>query len=66
MISKTKEEPFWGLVFTRLSLAPQGNEALKAKRYVEAVKHYNEAIRLDRSNATYFSNKALALMQLGR
>jgi Flp pilus assembly protein TadD len=44
----------------------QGNEAVKAKRFTEAVKHYNEAIRLDKSNPVYFSNKALALMQIGR
>ena len=38
----------------------QGNTALQAKRFDEAVDLYSKAIALDPSNAVYFSNRAAA------
>ena len=35
-----------------------GNEAFATKNYEEAIKHYNEAIRLDPDNAVFYSNRS--------
>lgn len=35
-----------------------GNEAFKTKNFDEAIKHYSEAIRLNPSNAVYYSNRS--------
>ena len=35
-----------------------GNEAFATKNYQEAIKHYNEAIRLDPDNAVFYSNRS--------
>jgi len=42
----------------------EGNKALQAKNYGEAVKKYTEAIAFDATQHTYFSNRAAAYMQL--
>ena len=42
----------------------EGNKALQAKNYDEAVKKYTEAIAFDATQHTYFSNRAAAYMQL--
>ena len=42
----------------------EGNKALQAKNYDEAVKKYTEAIAFDATQHTYFSNRAAAHMQL--
>ena len=42
----------------------EGNKALQAKNYAEAVKKYTEAIAFDATQHTYFSNRAAAYMQL--
>lgn len=35
-----------------------GNELFATKKYEEAIKHYNEAIRLDPDNAVFYSNRS--------
>mmetsp|Transcript_25911 Transcript_25911/g.67171 ORF Transcript_25911/g.67171 Transcript_25911/m.67171 type:complete len:651 (+) Transcript_25911:188-2140(+) len=42
----------------------EGNKALQAKNYDEAIKKYTEAIAFDATQHTYFSNRAAAYMQL--
>lgn len=42
-----------------------GNEALKMKRYDDAIKHYSDAIDLDSENAVYYSNRCAAYMKKG-
>ncbi|XP_075732979.1 dnaJ homolog subfamily C member 7 isoform X1 [Rhipicephalus microplus] len=43
----------------------EGNELYGRQMYDEAVKRYTEAIELDGSNATYYSNRAACFMMLG-
>jgi tetratricopeptide (TPR) repeat protein len=42
-----------------------GNEALKAKRFDEALTHYNEGLAADPEQIALLTNKALALVQRG-
>ncbi|CAI5469369.1 unnamed protein product [Closterium sp. Yama58-4] len=42
----------------------KGNKAYKQKKYQEAVDHYTTAIRHDSKNATYYSNRAMAYLNL--
>ncbi|KAL2622202.1 hypothetical protein R1flu_002407 [Riccia fluitans] len=42
----------------------KGNAAFKEQDYPKAVSHYSEAIRLDGQNATYYSNRAAAYLQM--
>jgi len=42
----------------------QGNDALKAERFAEALSLYNKAIEADGSNAVYYSNRAAAKIHL--
>jgi hypothetical protein len=35
----------------------RGNDAFKAKDYTVALQHYCEAIKLDNTNSTYYSNR---------
>ncbi|CAI7834439.1 unnamed protein product, partial [Closterium sp. NIES-53] len=42
----------------------KGNKAYKQKKYQEAVDHYTAAIRHDSKNATYYSNRAMAYLNL--
>ncbi|KAL3514112.1 hypothetical protein ACH5RR_026829 [Cinchona calisaya] len=42
-----------------------GNERYKAGKYEEALESYNQAIAIDPSNASFYSNKSAALMSLG-
>lgn len=43
-----------------------GNVAFREQRYLEALKHYNNAISIDPNSIIYYSNKASALNKLGR
>eukprot|EP01018_Ginkgo_biloba_P007867 Gb_16992 [translate_table: standard] len=44
----------------------KGNAAYKAKQWHKAVNFYSEAIVLNGKNATYYSNRAAACLELGR
>lgn len=44
----------------------EGNEAFKAKDFETAVARYTEAIELDQTDHTFFSNRAMALLAIGR
>lgn len=43
-----------------------GNEKYKIRRFGEALEMYNQAISLDPTKATYYSNKGAALIGLGK
>jgi Flp pilus assembly protein TadD len=40
----------------------RGNDAFKAKDYPAALEHYSEAITLDNTNSTYYSNRFAACL----
>lgn len=44
----------------------KGNVAYKGKQWHKAVNFYSEAIKLNEKNATYYSNRAAACLELGR
>ena len=44
----------------------QGNQAYKEKQWEKAIGCYTEAIKLNSRNATYYSNRAAAYLELGR
>ncbi|XP_073121155.1 outer envelope protein 64, mitochondrial [Henckelia pumila] len=46
-------------------LKEKGNAAYKGKQWNKAVSYYTEAIKLNQTNATYFSNRAAAYLELG-
>ncbi|CAI8617912.1 unnamed protein product [Vicia faba] len=46
-------------------LKDKGNAAFKEKQWDKAVSYYTEAIELNGSNATYYCNRAAALLKLG-
>ncbi|XP_059453421.1 translocon at the outer membrane of chloroplasts 64 isoform X4 [Corylus avellana] len=43
----------------------KGNQAFKDKQWQKAIGFYTEAIKLSGTNATYYSNRALAYLELG-
>ncbi|CAA3029490.1 outer envelope 64, chloroplastic [Olea europaea subsp. europaea] len=43
----------------------KGNQAFKDKQWQQAIGFYTEAIKLNSSNATYYSNRAAAYLELG-
>lgn len=43
----------------------QGNAAYKKKEWNKAVNYYTEAIKLNEGNATFYSNRAAAYLELG-
>uniref|UniRef100_A0A7S4GHR1 Protein kinase domain-containing protein n=1 Tax=Eutreptiella gymnastica TaxID=73025 RepID=A0A7S4GHR1_9EUGL len=43
-----------------------GNDAYNAGRYEEAVRHYTNAIHLDKDNATYYTNRSAAFLALDK
>ncbi|KAL9275950.1 Outer envelope protein 64, mitochondrial-like protein, partial [Drosera capensis] len=43
----------------------QGNAAFKRREWNKAVSYYSEAIKLNGTNATYYSNRAAAYLELG-
>ncbi|KAJ6411264.1 hypothetical protein OIU84_007928 [Salix udensis] len=43
----------------------KGNQAFKEQKWQKAIGYYNEAIKLNDKNATYFSNRAAAYLELG-
>lgn len=51
-------------ILTRANIL-QGNAAYKGKQYNKAVSYYTEAIKLNESNATFYSNRAAAYLELG-
>uniref|UniRef100_A0A6G1SIP6 Stress-induced-phosphoprotein 1 n=1 Tax=Aceria tosichella TaxID=561515 RepID=A0A6G1SIP6_9ACAR len=42
-----------------------GNELYKAKKFAEAIEHYNKAIEFDRTDMTFLNNKAAAYYENG-
>ncbi|KAG8368673.1 hypothetical protein BUALT_Bualt15G0070200 [Buddleja alternifolia] len=46
-------------------LKEKGNAAYKGKQWNKAVSYYAEAIKLNETNATYYSNRAAAYLELG-
>lgn len=48
------------------ALKEKGNEAFKNGQWQKAVDFYTEALKLDRSNAIYYSNRSAALLSLER
>lgn len=42
-----------------------GNELYKAKKFDEAIEHYNKAIELDNTDMTFLTNKAAVYMEKG-
>ncbi|KAJ6711432.1 AMIDASE 1 [Salix purpurea] len=46
-------------------LKEKGNAAYKGNQWNKAVNYYSEAIKLNGENATYYSNRAAAYLQLG-
>ncbi|KAL9253404.1 Outer envelope protein 64, mitochondrial-like protein, partial [Drosera capensis] len=46
-------------------LKEKGNAAFKRKEWNKAVSYYSEAIKLNETNATYYSNRAAACLELG-
>ncbi|KDP40901.1 hypothetical protein JCGZ_24900 [Jatropha curcas] len=46
-------------------LKEKGNAAFKGKQWNKAVNYYTEAIKLNELNATYYSNRAAAFLELG-
>ncbi|KAF3435026.1 hypothetical protein FNV43_RR22113 [Rhamnella rubrinervis] len=46
-------------------LKEKGNAAFKGKQWNKAVNYYTEAIKLNGTNATYYSNRAAAYLELG-
>lgn len=46
-------------------LKEKGNAAYKGKQWNKAVSFYTEAIKLNDANATYYSNRAAAYLELG-
>ena len=43
-----------------------GNQAYKARDFTLALKHYNNAIKLDPTNIVYYTNKTAVLFEEGR
>ncbi|XP_047950087.1 outer envelope protein 64, chloroplastic-like [Salvia hispanica] len=43
----------------------KGNQAFKDKQWQRAIGYYTEAIKLNSSNATYYSNRAAAYLEIG-
>ncbi|XP_022763683.1 outer envelope protein 64, mitochondrial-like isoform X2 [Durio zibethinus] len=46
-------------------LKEKGNAAFKGMQWNKAVNYYNEAIKLNGTNATYYNNRAAAYLELG-
>ncbi|KAH9697837.1 Outer envelope protein 64 [Citrus sinensis] len=46
-------------------LKEKGNAAFKGKQWNKAVNYYSEAIKLNGTSATYYSNRAAAYLELG-
>ena len=49
-----------------LSSSRLGNDCFAEKKFSEAIQHYDEAIRLDPSNASLYSNKSACYASLGQ
>ena len=43
----------------------QGNAFYKGKQWNKAASYYTQAIELNKSNATYYCNRAAAFLELG-
>lgn len=43
-----------------------GNEAYKAKRFQEALEHYDKALQLDTTDMTFLNNKAAVYFEMGQ
>lgn len=48
-----------------LQAKERGNKAYKAKKFEEAVKHYDEAISLDATDITFYTNKGAVCIEQG-
>ncbi|GMH03011.1 hypothetical protein Nepgr_004850 [Nepenthes gracilis] len=54
-----------GCLDTSELLKEKGNAAFKRRQWNKAVIYYSEAIKLNETNATYYSNRAAAYLELG-
>ncbi|PNY07019.1 amidase 1-like protein, partial [Trifolium pratense] len=55
----------FGSKFASFSNSSEGNAAFKEKQWDKAITHYTDAIELNGTNATYYCNRAAALLKLG-
>ncbi|GFZ12295.1 translocon at the outer membrane of chloroplasts 64-III [Actinidia rufa] len=66
IISKSKLSANTVSLETSAEVAKEkGNQAFKDKQYQKAISFYTEAIKLSGNNATYYSNRAAAYLELG-
>ncbi|OAY46519.1 outer envelope protein 64, chloroplastic [Manihot esculenta] len=66
MLAKSKLSPDAESLERNAEMAKEkGNQAFKDKQWQKAVSYYTEAIRLSGKNATYYSNRAAAYLELG-
>lgn len=45
-------------------LKSKGNECVKEEKYIEAVLHYTQAIKMDPNNYVLYSNRSFAFLKL--
>lgn len=48
------------------TLKEKGNAALQSGKFEEAIKHYSDAIELDKTNHVLFSNRSAAYAKFGK
>ncbi|KAF2317493.1 hypothetical protein GH714_023027 [Hevea brasiliensis] len=66
MLAKSKLSPNVDSKERTADMAKEkGNQAFKDKQWQKAISYYTEAIRLNSKNATYYSNRAAAYLELG-
>ena len=42
----------------------KGNECVKEKKYIEAMLHYTQAVKMDQDNHILYSNRSLAFLKM--
>ncbi|OAY32162.1 outer envelope protein 64, chloroplastic [Manihot esculenta] len=66
MLAKSKLSPNSDSQERTAEMAKEkGNQAFKDKQWQKAIGYYTEAIKLNGKNATYYSNRAAAYLELG-
>ncbi|KOB65550.1 Stress-induced-phosphoprotein 1 [Operophtera brumata] len=60
----TKETKKGGQTASIEDLKNKGNECVKDGKFIEAVLHYTQAIKLDPNNYVLYSNRSLAFLKL--
>lgn len=63
--SKKKNNTSTNIMTTANQFKDQGNEALKAEKFVEAIALYTKAIELDATNHVFYSNRSAAHVKNG-